>query len=379
MIARTMILFTYLLAALVSTGADVRAAPARHDPRIGKGTGPSKYSVYSIGVLTGYQASQATGINNSRAVIGEVCCTSGLGTLSPQAVEYQFSTQTLAGLGPTGTNGATQSYANAINNAGTVVGQVWFSIMDGACSGFAVAATFVGPSFNVPGTGCPRNSATGLNNNGAVVGDVYEILPLLSGAFVSNQGVASIIGPGTVSQVNDLGTAVGQDTNSIATLYTISTPGVSAEIGTLGGSTSTAEAIADSGLVVGQSSLNKGSSVQHAFEYYQDYMYDFGTPIGTNPITTSSNAVSVNNFNEFVGTYSGSRVGGAFVYAEYQMRDLTNLIQNNSGWTLKTASGINDCGDIVGTGYFNGQQLGYLAKPINANNQKQREKFGCTY
>ena len=83
------------------------------------------------------------------------------------------------------------------------------------------------------------------------------------------------------------------------------------------------------------------------------------------PSTTSSYAVAINAHNEVVGSYLPS--GGdqaAFVYANGAMRDLTSLIPPRSGWTLTAAAAINDRGEIVGTGSYRGQTLGFLLHPV---------------
>jgi probable HAF family extracellular repeat protein len=50
----------------------------------------------------------------------------------------------------------------------------------------------------------------------------------------------------------------------------------------------------------------------------------------------------------------------AFLYSNGTMIDLNSLLPANSGWQLIQANGINDSGQIVGTGFLNGQQSGFL-------------------
>ena len=44
-------------------------------------------------------------------------------------------------------------------------------------------------------------------------------------------------------------------------------------------------------------------------------------------------------------------------------KDLNDLIPSGSGWVLTEAEGINEAGRIVGVGWLNGQQRGFLLTP----------------
>ena len=46
------------------------------------------------------------------------------------------------------------------------------------------------------------------------------------------------------------------------------------------------------------------------------------------------------------------------------MTDLNSLLPANSGWVLYDAQSINYAGQIVGTGWYNGQYQTYLLNPI---------------
>ncbi len=63
----------------------------------------------------------------------------------------------------------------------------------------------------------------------------------------------------------------------------------------------------------------------------------------------------------YSGTFSGFR---AFVSSDDGvLQDLNNLIPLGSGFTLDSAYAINDKGEIVGIGFINGQQHGFLLRP----------------
>src|SRR5262249_48464251 len=48
------------------------------------------------------------------------------------------------------------------------------------------------------------------------------------------------------------------------------------------------------------------------------------------------------------------------------MTDLNDLLPSNSGWEVYQASGINASGQIVGEGFHNGAQHGFLMTPDNS-------------
>jgi probable HAF family extracellular repeat protein len=119
------------------------------------------------------------------------------------------------------------------------------------------------------------------------------------------------------------------------------------DLGTLGGGSSEAYGINDSGRVIGGSNTSSGE--RHAFLYENGQMKDLGTLGGT----TMSIANAINDSGQVVGT-SGSR---AFLYQNEEMIDLGNRLHpDNNGniWNLYSVSGINNEGRIVGAGRSSG-------------------------
>ncbi len=105
------------------------------------------------------------------------------------------------------------------------------------------------------------------------------------------------------------------------------------DLGTLGGATSDAEGINNSGQVVGSAFLSSGQ--KHAFLYSNGTMADLGTLGGT-----SSAAWGVNDGGQVVGGATTVSSGYAFVYSNGTMTELPTP----SG----LAYAINGSGQIVG-------------------------------
>lgn len=120
-------------------------------------------------------------------------------------------------------------------------------------------------------------------------------------------------------------------------------------------------AINDLGQVVGLSETAAGLWIDHAFFYDGTVMHDLGTLGGY-----TSRAEDVNNSGIIVGqSDAGSSGWRAFVYDGHAMYDPNDLIDPDSGWTLLDAAGINDYGQIVGVGENAlGQSRAFLLTPV---------------
>jgi probable HAF family extracellular repeat protein len=154
------------------------------------------------------------------------------------------------------------------------------------------------------------------------------------------------------------------------------------DLGTLGGTTSIAQKVAQIGptdYVVGHSQISSPSiPPNHAFIWHDDNanslsdpgeMKDLGTLGGTNSI-----AYDINASGQVVGSADVSPgVSHAFLWHDDngngandpgEMKDLSSLIPPGSSWTLQEARSINDNGQIVGVGLNpSGQTHAFLLAP----------------
>jgi probable HAF family extracellular repeat protein/YVTN family beta-propeller protein len=148
----------------------------------------------------------------------------------------------------------------------------------------------------------------------------------VSAAFAGNDNYEGVTNDSTGIYINDGTPAVGD----VGTYWV-------ANLGTLGGLTSTATAVNASGQTVGYSETSSGET--HAFLYSGVAMSDLGTLGGSYSIATGINASG-----QVVG-YAQTAAGEfhAFRYANGVMTDLGTL-----GGADSFAYGINDAGVVVG-------------------------------
>lgn len=269
--------------------------------------------------------------------------------------------------------GVVASEAKSINDAGLIVG--WSS---GGTNGVHSAVFWQNGSLTEIGglplgtsSGQPRTSqANAVNNLGQVVGIAsIGVNGQNKGFFWQAGQPSSTIQPigilGAVNSINDSAVAVG--TSSGAT----QTPNDAfvwrgADIAVLpdiqgGSGTTAANAINNSGQIVGFATL--GSGQRTAVAWGSGGLVDLGTlQAGRN-----AEALDNNNLGTIVG---GSRIGvtpSAFIYtASRGMVDLNSLIDPLQDWTLWSATAINDSGVIVGIGMtgLSNRQRGFILTPV---------------
>lgn len=144
--------------------------------------------------------------------------------------------------------------------------------------------------------------------------------------------------------INNTGQVAGEDSNSRAMVWSNGSPN---DLGTLGGSTSVARGINDSGLVVGGSSTANGS--------YHATVWSFGngsaiTDLGTT-FSGSSRANAINESGQIVGHASSSDFTHATLWDGSTITDLGVLREGDRQPSLSTALAINEAGQVVGYSY----------------------------
>jgi probable HAF family extracellular repeat protein len=171
-------------------------------------------------------------------------------------------------------------------------------------------------------------------------------LPLLPG---DTQGVSRGLNNAASMQVVGISAAMGGPDHAVLWQKNAAGSFVAQSLGTLGGPGSYANAVNDSGQVVGRSDTSRvdanGSPIYHAFSWQNGVMTDLDT-LGS----PGSEAMAVSATGRVVGTF----YGGAFVWERGVMYDLNRLLPSGSGWGLISANGVNAT-QIAGAGYLNGE------------------------
>jgi len=325
--------------------------------------------------------SWAYAINNSGRVAGEF--------YNPQHWDHAFETQPNAAiqstddLGSLTVNGAadTVSRSIAINTSGDVVGdstRYWTTGINAQSSAF----------LSIPGTplenlnttsssgsfvlsNANQTFALGMNDAGWIVGsfttpsdnvnNVYQTHSFVTFGPGWTQPIDSALGNPAFSATND----VNNKDQMVGFLRQHATDNPTAffiDFGTqhltmigipTGASQSIANALNDSGQVVGNAMFGQNSHAILFQDLNKNGFADPGELVDLDPTGYYSSALSINNsgiavgyFQGLPGTYDYSK---AALFSNGKITDLNTLVNGGTGGAvLRVASGINDGGQIVG-------------------------------
>ncbi|MBW4665618.1 MAG: PEP-CTERM sorting domain-containing protein [Chroococcus sp. CMT-3BRIN-NPC107] len=263
--------------------------------------------------------------------------------------------------------------------------------------------------------------ATSINNNGAIVGGGLTTSNSIGQAFVFNGSTISAVTPAFNCRSN-CGYVVAEDINDSGTIalnYDGRVGLVQTSYGTTTQALSTRTlfniAINNQNQVVGSAVFTDGSSLGQFSENGQqtdlvaqaepDSIYrlnrstandinDAGNIVGSGLVSTfpsnsaleatlwtdadepgvslgtlggaNSEAFGVNNSEQVVGvsTLLDGLTQHAFLWEGDEILDLNSLIDPALGWELTSAFEINNSGDIIGIGFYNGVESGFIAKAV---------------
>jgi probable HAF family extracellular repeat protein len=321
----------------------------------------TSYRITDLGTLGGERTS-AMGLNNRGEVVGFSQTATGL------TRAFLYSGGSLVDLGALG---GAESLAYRISDNGVVVGRA----QDSTGRFHAFVTTTNGGAIELKALDARADgdfgAATGVNRLGEVAGyfttagdhmsarnRVFTYLNFQVedvGTFGGEDGVAVAI--------NDRGNIAGYfseephadyaEHKSFAILAGNFVP-----LGSLGGKLTTARDMNNRDEIVGDGDIGTGH--HHAFLFSDGVIHDLQTLAGGH----RSAAYAINDRGDIVGLSEGPNGSArAVIISSGVMRDLNELIPAGSGWVLTEARGINDAGRIVGTGWLNGQQRGFLLTP----------------
>lgn len=320
------------------------------------------FRILDLGTLGG-RASRANAVNEDGAVVGEAETTSG--------ELHAFLWTTNGGMKDLGALGGRISRAHGLNDRDEVVGEVETT------NGVTVAFRWdeAAGMTNLPlAEGLLGASAHSINHFG-----------LVAGAGESDRGSRAVLWElgemteletngaafSSARAINDEGVVVGQvsasPTDTFASVAFSLAPGADADLRILRGAgeggSSSAQAVNRKGAAVGFAEIAEGRI--HAMRF--DAAAGTGIDLDTMNNAYSS-ANGLNDKGDVVGVFFNGAGDNdrAFLWRAGEMHDLNDLAEAEPDWLLAEARGINNRGEIAGYGIRNGQERAFLLQPLAA-------------
>jgi len=331
---------TVLLARVAAVALTLVAALGSDTPR---GAAPP-YSVLDLGTFGSVQSAEAFDVNDAGQVVGRA---------GNRAFLWQDGTKT--DLGTLGT--ASAAWAFALNEAGKVVGH---SALTTPPSGFHAVLWSNGTITDLTPDVAANQSAVGtaINEAGQVAGNINYAT-----AFLWQNGVRTPLGhlgggSSAASDISDSGVVVGASyTDDPTPLGLMQHPfmwqnGVMTDLGLLpGDEDGGAAAINGAGQIVGSSGRTDPDTYE---SFYKAFLYSNGVMTALPVPSSEAYAGDINDSGVVVGSM---RTGGGvskyhgWVYVDGVVTNLNTLIQSGSGLHIAFANAINNAGQIAATAF----------------------------
>jgi probable HAF family extracellular repeat protein len=335
---------------------------------------PNYYVITDMGVLPGDASSAAYGVNDSGQVVGASISSTGVSS----AVLFSGGSLTDVGALASLSGPAT---AMAVNDAGSVL----ISAGTGHRKyGYVYSGGTLTELSTQPGVlSGAENSAYAINNSGQITG-VYATSSGTTAAFVYSGGTAAtsidIENSETTFHdtagfgINNLGAVVGSgtvETGAFASPFIWSPSGGIQLVSLAAGA---ADAVNDSGVVVGSTANGWHAPAAAFVSTYVTTPSASGYVATTLPSLgngTSDGAYGISNTGLVVGESAGNALLAAESGGVWTATNLNSLVNPNLGWNLQVAEAISNNGNcIAGYGTIDGQTQGFLlqqAIPGDAN------------
>ncbi len=293
--------------------------------------------------------------------------------------------------------GGYESWANAVNDPGQVVGYATNAIDDpnslqGVINQTRAVLWQNGVAMDLGTLGGTDAEALFINDMGQIVGQSYTVnslpppnpycsdTPLTLHAFFWQNGrmvdLDTLGGSCAFAYaLNNSGQVVGESTideDQDDHPFIWKQGKMMKDLGTLGGTHGFATWLNNSGIVVG-AATNKGNQALLAFLWKDDEMTDLGTLPGnacsiSDAINSSGQVVGGSGLSLPTWPACTDLVEHAFLSENGQMIDLNDFVPDSSDLTLNEAVFINDGGEITGFGTLpNGDQHVFVLAPCQGN------------